>query len=301
MKRIIRWFAYVVVTLVVLLGAALGYVYAASSSKAGKKYAVPAVHLNIPSDSASLARGEHLVVAISKCVECHGDDLGGKVLFDDPSLGLIAGPNLTTGAGGSLAGYSDDDLELVIRHGIRRDGTSTLVMPVADYQYLTDDDVGRMIAYVRSLSPVDRSIDSSFLRVVGRILVATNAAPLYTAGTTDPTYRPPVSVVADTSLEYGKYLAKIGGCTGCHGPGLGGGPIPGMPPTAPPASNLTPTGVGSYSDAELETMLRTGKRPDATEIDVSMPWRYTALMSPLEMRATIMYIRSVPKKDFGTR
>ena len=54
----------------------------------------------IPKDSASIARGQHLSRAISKCVECHGDDLGGQLVFDGLPMARVVAPNLTSGRGG---------------------------------------------------------------------------------------------------------------------------------------------------------------------------------------------------------
>ncbi len=299
MPRWMRWTGYAVGTVVLLAGAAVGYVYAASTHKANKRYDIPATPITIVHDSATIARGRHFATAIGKCVECHGDDLGGKVLVDDPALGIVIPPNITNG--GLLPSYSDAELVRVIRQGIKRDGRSAIVMPSDDYQYLTDEDVGAIVAYLRTVPAVTRDPGPTRLRLVGRTLVATNLVPLYAAERTSRTYRAPARLEPDTSLTYGAYLANTGGCTGCHGPGLGGGPIPGMPPEAAPAANLTPTGIGHLSDAQLERILRSGERPDGSTLKPDMPWRYTALMSDLEMRATIKYLRSVPAKAYGTR
>lgn len=301
MKRVTRWIAYAGGALLIVCVGVVGYVYYASNNKADRRYDALVEHITVTSDSTTLARGKHLATAIGKCGECHGDDLGGKVMIDDPTLGIVSAPNLTSGVGSAIAGASDDEIARMIRHGIKRDGRSVTIMPAEDYQYMSDRDVAALIAYLHSLPAVDRPPGRTALRPVGRALVAANLLPFYRAELVDHARRAPVEVVADTSLTYGAYLANIGGCTGCHGPGLSGGPIPGMPPDAPPAANLTPTGLGKYSDAEIETVMRTGTRPDGSAVKTEMPWRYTALMSPLEMRATIRYLRSVPAKPFGLR
>src|SRR5690606_20087824 len=45
----------------------------------------------------AVARGKHLVEARFLCTECHGADFGGGVMVDDPALGSLLGPNLTSG------------------------------------------------------------------------------------------------------------------------------------------------------------------------------------------------------------
>ncbi|MBL0940137.1 MAG: c-type cytochrome [Gemmatimonadaceae bacterium] len=299
MPRWARWIGYVVGTVVLLVAAGAGYVYAASNAKAEKQYDVAARPIAVVSDSATIARGKHFATAITKCVDCHSDDLGGKIMIDDPALGLAIAPNITMG--GRIAAYSDAEIARVIRHGVKRDGRSAIIMPSEDYQFVSDEDVGAIIAYLRSAPPVTRELGNTMLRPVGRTLVVTNMLPLYAAEKANHSYVPPTRVVPDTSVAYGEYLSNAGGCTGCHGPGLSGGPIPGMPPDSPPAANITPTGLGKYSDAEIETMLRQGTRPDGSKVKDIMPWRYTALMTDLEMRATLKYLRQVAPREFGLR
>jgi mono/diheme cytochrome c family protein len=91
-------------------------------------------------------------------------------------------------------------------------------------------------------------------------------------------------------------------CTGCHGPGLSGGPIAGGPPDWPPAANLTPTGLGHYTEADFIRALREGVRPGGVPIDAAMPVaRITRHMTDVELRALYAYLRSVPPRPYGSR
>jgi mono/diheme cytochrome c family protein len=278
---------------------AVAGVYASSAMKIARKWEVPLADIVVPNDTLTIARGRHLVAAIGKCADCHGDDLAGKVFIDDPGLGVIAAPNLTPA--GVAAQYSDAEFLRVLRHGVKRDGTGARVMPSDDWQYLSDEDAAAMIAYIRTLPSIERELPPFELRPVGRALVAAGILPLVPAERIDHQAVRPRTMPADTTIEYGKYLANVGGCTGCHGPGLSGGRMPGTPPSIPVASNITPSGIGHYTDEQLEQVLRTGRRPDGSAINDFMPWRATALMTPVEMRATIRYMRSVPAREYGTR
>ena len=93
----------------------------------------------------------------------------------------------------------------------------------------------------------------------------------------------------------------MGGCTGCHGPTLSGGHIPGTPPSWKPASNLTPRGIGSWTEADFTRALREGVRPNGTPIDTLMPWRLTRQMSDDEIRGLYAFLKTVPAKEFGGR
>ncbi|MEP6766631.1 MAG: c-type cytochrome [Gemmatimonadaceae bacterium] len=301
MSRWLRRIGYVLGTLVVLILVLSGFAFVRSSGMMTRKYDIAVSPITVTNDSATLARGAHLVTVIGKCTDCHTNEMAGKVFIDDPGLGLIIAPNLTRGKGGVGDSLTDERMAHAIRHGIKHDNTSALIMPSDDYQFFTDDDVAAVVAYVRSLPPVDRVLPKSQLRVVGRALSAAGQLPIFIAENVDHK-RPHIkSIVQDTSLAYGSYLGNVGGCTGCHGPGLSGGKIPGTPPEWPAAANLTPTGISKYTDAQIEGILRTGKRPDGTSVNEVMPWKYTTNMTNDEIIANIKFLRSVPAKPFGGR
>lgn len=301
MSRWLRRIAYVLGTLVVLVMLLSGFVLVKSSSMMSKKYMPPSEPLSVVRDSTTLERGKHFATAIGKCVDCHTESFGGKVFIDDPTLGRVTATNLTTGKGGVGGKYTDAQMAVAIRHGIKHDSTTALLMPSNDYQDFTDQDVDAIIAYIRSLPAVDNELPKTELHFVGRALGAFGQLPFFVAELV-PIDRPHVTrLVSDSTVEYGSYLTHVGGCTGCHNASLSGGKMMGAPPDFPPPANLTPTGLKHYTDAQLETVLRTGVRPSGTKISDEMPWRYTALMTAEEMTATIKYLRSVPPKDFGAR
>ncbi|MDA1080409.1 MAG: hypothetical protein O2973_01840 [Gemmatimonadetes bacterium] len=103
------------------------------------------------------------------------------------------------------------------------------------------------------------------------------------------------------TADYGAYIARVGGCHGCHGETLSGGPIPAGDPSWPPAANLTPTGIGRYSETAFNTPLRTGLRPDGSEVNVAMPIRWSKEMTDVEIKAVWEFLRGVPAKEFGNR
>ena len=71
---------------------------------------------------------------------------------------LLNAPNLTRGAGGVAAGYSDDAAWVrAIRHGLNPQGRALVIMPSEVFYFLSDEDLGALVAYVKSLPPVERS------------------------------------------------------------------------------------------------------------------------------------------------
>ncbi len=117
------------------------------------------------------------------------------------------------------------------------------------------------------------------------------------------------TVPAMTPVQRGEYIATISGCGDCHTPGtlygapdfsrkLSGSELGWQGPWGITyASNLTPdmeTGLGSWTDAEIERALRSGVKKDGMPIGPPMPWPDFARLSPDDMAALIAYLRSLP-------
>jgi cytochrome c553 len=282
-----------------LLATGAGVVYARSERRLDRRYRVAADSIALPHDAAAVARGAHLA-RITTCVLCHGADLGGSVYSDDALLGTIAGPNLTRGRGGVGASLGAADWVRAVRHGVRRDGTSLVVMPSEVYVRLGERDLAALVAYLRQLAPVDRVVPPTRFGPLGRTLLAAGKLNILVA---EKTPRLPLGagVPPGATREYGRYLADVTGCHGCHGFGLSGGRVAG-PSSFPPAANLTPAGpLDRWTEADLARALREGRRPDGSAIDPFMPWRQYRAMSDDEVRALWLYLRGVPPKPFGTK
>ena len=142
------------------------------------------------------------------------------------SDGLWAG-NLTAGNDG-IGEYTDADLERAIRHGVRRDGRPLVFMPAEAYGVMGDRDLAALIGYVRSLSPVDREIPAPRVGPLARTLYLVGNFPLLPVELVDHT-APRPDVEAGVTVEYGRYLATVGGCRSCHGMALKGDANPDAP------------------------------------------------------------------------
>jgi mono/diheme cytochrome c family protein len=121
------------------------------------------------------------------------------------------------------------------------------------------------------------------------------------------------SARAESPAERGKYLVGIMDCTGCHTTGaLAGQPdqshflagsnigfqIPGLGIFYPP--NLTSdgkTGLGTWTEQDIVTALRTGARPDGRELAPIMPWRSYSELTDQDVQAIAAYLKSLPAVD----
>lgn len=286
MPRWIRWTGRALAGLVLLVALAAAVLYTVTTLHIRTTYDIPDSPVRAATDSASLARGRHLVDAIGKCQECHGADLGGKMWVDAPAFGQLAGVNLTPGRGG-IGELSDADLERALRHGVGRDRRPVIFMPSEAYAALGDGDLAAILGYLRSLPPVDREFPDPKVGPVGRALYLLGNLPLLPVKLIDHDAAHPDPAPAVT-IGYGEYLATIGGCRSCHGLALAGDANPDAP-------DLTAGRLAEWTEQDFFTALRQGKRPDGSVMDPEkMPWVRSGLMTDDEIRAVWMYLRSLP-------
>lgn len=294
MRRVLKWLGIALGSVLILIVICLGVVYAISSRAISKAYAITPAPLTISADSTSIARGRHLATAVNQCLNCHGDNLAGKVFVDNPVMGKIYSANLTRGKGGIGGDYSDLDYVRAIRHGVGRDGKLLLAMPVDAFFHMSEADLASVIAYLKTIPAVDAVVPPKKVGPLARALYLGTDFPLI-PGENLPHDQPrPAEVPRGVTSEYGNYLATIGGCKSCHLADLNGGvPMEG----AVLSANLTPTGIGKWTEADFMKVMRSGIRPDGRVLSAVMPWPYMRHMTDDELRALWTYLRSLPPKD----
>ena len=251
-------------------------------------------------DSTTLTRGKYLFNSRG-CAECHGVTGGGREFINDGKGMRLKSPNISPGDGSVVARYTPEDWARTVRHGVKPDGRPVFIMPSEDYNQFTQNDLGALVAYVRSLPPASGSAAQIELPLPVKLLYGYGAIE-DAAQKIDHSLAPPPPIPESVSPAHGAYVANM--CIGCHGPGLSGGKIPGTPPDWAPAANLTP-GPGSalkrYPTADqFVAMLRSGKRPDGTAITV-MPFESLGQLSDVDARAVYAYLQTVPAKPAGQR
>jgi mono/diheme cytochrome c family protein len=303
MRRVLKWIGIILSGLVGLIIVALVGVFIISNTQINKTYDVQPAAVAIPTDPAAIAEGKRLYTTRG-CVDCHGADSSGKIVADDPLLGRLVASNLTVGQGGVGSTYSDIDWVRAIRHGLGPDGQPLLLMPSDEFNALDDTDLGTLIAYLKSVPAVDNEVPARRVGPLGRVLIVAGQIPsLLPAKFIDHDAPRPATVARAVTPEYGAYLAKS--CIGCHGSGLSGGPIPGVPAEPPFPANLTPdadTGLGQWQEVDFIRAMREGKRPNGSEINAkAMPWPIFSQMTDTELSALWLYLQSIPTQPHGNR
>lgn len=254
-----------------------------------------------------LDRGKYLMNGIVACGNCHtpqtpqgpmaGRELAGGTKIEE-AFGAAYASNITPDPETGIGRWTDQQLITAIREGKRPDGTIIgPPMPITLYRGLADEDGRAIVAYMRSVPPVVNKVAKSEYKV-----------PL------PPSYGPPIvspvpAVPKSDKVAYGAYLAGPAGhcieCHSTHGPsgvpdyvnGLGAGGLTFHGPWGESvARNITPTGLGNWSDAEIKTAITTGVRRDGTPLKPPMAFAYYKNMTDKDLNAIIAYLRRLAPK-----
>ncbi len=302
MKGLLKWFVIVfggLVGLVLVIGLIL---YGIGQARLNKTYTITPRMIKIPTDEESLQEGKR-VFQYRGCEACHGEELQGVVYLENPAIGQVITPNLTTGEGGVGSERTDLDLIRAVKYGVGSDGTALLFMPSTEFYYLSDQDLSATLAYIRSKPPVNNQPDPSDLSTTGFIVMNLTQEITFLPAELIPIGEEPLTAPEPgLTVEYGEYLALS--CPVCHGLGLSGGEIPGFPPEWPAAGNLT-HGLGSRlptwgKEGFIEIIQNGEKHGRAIHPDY-MPWTSYRHMNDLELQAVYLYLMSIEPVEFGKR
>ena len=289
MKRIFRWIGVVLVTLIGLVSVAGVVMYFIGASRLNKAYDFPPSNITIPTDTASIEYGKHRVETL--CQGCHGADLSGiENWFNAPPIGRIDSANLTSGDGGLGADFTTEDYVRAIRHGIDHEGKPIFMVAVPSTSHLSDEDLASIIAYLKTIPPVDHTVKERYFTPLARILLAAGMLGKLPAEAVSHD----VHVTAPergVSIEYGEYLVNTNDCRECHGPQLNGGTS--ADPTATWISpNLTSGGeLGFWTEEQFIETLRTGVTPGGHQLSENMPWEVYRNFYDDELKAIFMYLQ----------
>lgn len=301
MKKALKFAGVIIGVLLLTIIIALTTIYFITESRWNKTYDITSEMIEIPSDSVSIARGKH-VFTIRGCVECHGENLGGKIFIEDPMVGRFVATNLTAGQGGIGSVYTDEDLIRSIRKGVKPNGKTVLFMPSHEYTLINQNDLAALIAYIRSAEPVNQVLPENKISIPMRAIYMMSGGEvhLFPAELIDQSLPLPITE-PQSVIEKGEYLAVT--CTGCHGKFFSGGPIPGVPPHWPPASNITPGGkIVTWTEADFFKVMKEGITPDGRQLNSEfMPYQVFGNMTDDELHSLFTYLQVLEAREDGNR
>jgi mono/diheme cytochrome c family protein len=217
MRKFFKWLGFVVAGLAALALLGYAYIYFASERELNRQYTVAdTAALVIPTDAAEIAEGRR-VAQLAGCMHCHGDNLAGTVVDDIPNFVRLVAPNIST----LLPGYTDAQLATVLRKGVKPNGKTVLFMPSEMFRHLRDEDLARVIAWLRTRPAVNEGVqEKTQLRLIGRLIiakgdfkVAASSIPSMPAAAGGYDARDPTSLGRYVTMNY---------CSECHGQNLEG-------------------------------------------------------------------------------
>ena len=206
------------IIILLIITVPLAIVYAWSTVILNKTYEIPLTVIRIPNDTASVREGERLT-RIAHCAHCHGDKFNGGVVAKVDYVAEFIAPNITN----LLPGYTDEELQRLIKDGVKKNGQSVYVMPSIMYHGMKEESVAKIIAYLRTLHPLPSSAGvpaSSTYYPLGRLQIIEGKIKSM-ASTYDHNARGPFDQHDTSEVAFGKYLVMTS-CTSCHGINLKG-------------------------------------------------------------------------------
>jgi mono/diheme cytochrome c family protein len=295
MKNVLKWIGIVLGALIGLILVAAAVLFLKGNARLHKTYTFPPSNITIPTDAASVAYGKHRAEVL--CEGCHGKDLSGiSQWFNAGPLGTIDSANLTSGAGGVGQEFqSDEDYVRAIRHGIDPAGRPIFMPAVISGANLSDEDLGAIIAYVKSVPAVDHVTTGQHFTPLAKIMLA--AGLLGKLPVEAVSHDVHVSAPArGVTTDYGEYMVNTNDCRVCHGPNLNGGKYP-DPTVKIITPNLTPGGeLAAWTVDDFIKAIRTGITPSGHQLGDHMPWKEYSNMTDDELQAIFLYLQSVPKQ-----
>jgi cytochrome c553 len=266
-----------------------------------------------------LEKGKYLVTKVALCLDCHsernfeyfsgpiidGTEGQGGELFDHKNVGVpgtIYARNITPDEATGIGTWSDDEIFRAITQGIRKNGDTLFpLMPYPAYNQLAKEDIHAIIAYIKTLKPVEHTVPQR------QLMIPIQAAyPPNLRASLDSNRRPAM----EDKVKYGEYLVKAASCFDCHTPmenGQFGQPFTGgytfhMPGFTVNSANLTSdpeTGIGAWSEEQFLNKFTQYRNKEAYAFDAGkqntiMPWALYSQMDDYDLKAIYAFLKTLP-------
>ncbi len=176
----------------------------------------PPAELTIERTEARIKRGEYLANSVAVCMDCHSTrdwskfsgpltpgtlGGGGEIFNQDLGFpGVYYSKNITPYG---LGNWTDGEIVRAITTGVSKDGHALFpVMPHPNYGKMDQEDIYSIVAYLRSLKPIQKDIPASVSDFPMNIII--NTIP-------KPASFTPIPDTTDLEL-YGAYVFNAAAC-----------------------------------------------------------------------------------------
>jgi len=212
-----KWLKRILLGITGILLVAFVVIYAGSEYVIHKNHATESRLIVLLDAGYDPAEGERLAQVFGCYRGCHGRHMEGTVAFDEPPFFKAVAPNLKN----AIRNYSPEQLETLIRQGVRPEGRSVWGMPSGSFASMTDQHLAAILHFITDYpehEPETELTDSKFY-LGGRVAVLSGmmeAEASIAAG-----FKPLSMAALDDALTHGQYLA-MNVCSECHGIDLEG-------------------------------------------------------------------------------
>jgi mono/diheme cytochrome c family protein len=309
MKKIIKG---IFLLLVITVITALLYVKLALPNVGEMEY------LSVKPTASRLERGKYLANHVCVCVDCHSTrnwnefsgplvegtvGKGGEVFdqrFGFP--GSFYSKNITPFG---IGNWTDGEVLRAIASGVSRDGSALFpIMPHPHFGQMDKEDLESIIAYLRSLKPIENIIPESKADFPMNFII--NTIPKEPHFSKIPN--------ANDAVAYGGYLFNAASCSECHTKQEKGKPVEGMTLAGgfefpivtggiARSANITQdkvTGIGKWSEADFVKRFKsyTDSTYVSTKIEKGnfntiMPWTMYGGMKEQDLKAIYAYLKTI--------
>jgi mono/diheme cytochrome c family protein len=261
--------------------------------------------------AAPASKGEYIARA-GDCIACHsvtgGKAFAGGLKMGTP-LGAIYSTNITPDKETGIGNYTFDDFDNAVRHGVAKDGHRLYpAMPYPSYAKITDDDMHALYDFfMKEVPPVKQANKPS--EIPGYLGFRWPLA-IWDAVFTD---KGPYVAKQDHDAAWnrGAYLVEgLGHCGACHTPRgwafqekalddgsaayLQGSELDAW--SAPELRGDQRTGLGSWSQEDLATFLKSGHNGKGTAFGsmLDVVNNSTPYLNDDDINAIAAYLKSLP-------
>lgn len=260
-----------------------------------------------PIEEQYIVRGRELVVGLAACGYCHGIQsspasplAGGRIQSD--LYGEVSAPNLTSAKSG-LKSWSADSILAALRAGASEDVEEFSPEVHRGYEWMSDEDALSVVAYIKLLDPVERTVERREISSLDR-----NTVGFWVGQQSRVGYVPEIN--KKFSVAYGRYLVdNVARCQSCHNSPSGliedEGYLQGGKTVqsdkgevvAPALGGSFTNGLGAWGEQDIVRYLRSGMTVQKRYVDPSYcPTNFYSNSSETDLQAIARFLKSLASK-----
>jgi mono/diheme cytochrome c family protein len=276
---------------------------------------VPVRDTEVEPSIQRLARGKYLARHVTRCMSCHSErdfhffsgpvieetlGKGGREIYDNHFPTPVYAKNVTPA---NIGDWSDGELIRALTSGLTASGKTIIpAMPWEDFAKMSEPDILAIVAYLRTLHPIETKEPPVTVGVTERFFLRLRPSKAEL----------PTKTLESSNPDYPDYITNIAGCGPCHTPtarngfpntsmGFAGGLNIALPDgSIVRSTNITPdesTGIGRWSKERFisefkhrdAVKLSQERLPDG-EFNTNMPWAEYSGMTEEDLGAIYDYL-----------